>query len=109
MSEQQTAVTTKKPPTRPDIPASRWPKDPVQYLLQKGWTPIGDPNHPQTCWLDPRKPDRDIEERRKVCEKVLPNKKKEDVYQTFVTPRVFPIALADAVQEQILWEQSQGK
>ncbi len=95
----ETAQQTEARPQPKAAPS--WPKDPVVYLQSKGWEADGDPRHPRTLWLDPARPKTDKQERRLVGQRTLSNNKTEDVYQTFVTPRVMGCTLDEAVSEQL--------
>jgi hypothetical protein len=76
-------------------------RDPVGYLLAKGWRPEDGATPSLRCrWLEPGKPDRDIETKVKAFDRPLPNGKTEPVYQTQVTPAAWPLPLAQAVQLQ---------
>jgi len=78
-------------------------RDPVAYLLAHGWKLYeGDPKREVSRWLDPTKPESDVETKVKTGTKKLPgNKGTEDIFQTRITPGAWPIYRAAAVQVQL--------
>lgn len=57
MSEQVPTLPTRKPRPAIDapshLPANASEKKPHEYLLEKGWFPLGDPTWQQCLWLPP--------------------------------------------------------
>lgn len=72
-------------------------RDPIGYLRHHGWKCDGDPKRRTSRWLDPTKPAVAKDEKVKIGEKLLPGDKREDVFQVFHTPAVWPIGRDEAV------------
>jgi hypothetical protein len=73
--------------------------DPVAYLMAKGWTPDGQPGASGCQWYDPTQPKAQKVEEVKIG--VRKNGNREDpIIQKRITPKAWPLSLADAVQTQ---------
>ncbi len=75
--------------------------DPSGYLIAKGWKPLGLPPYTRdTCFLDPTKPENDIEEVREITRRKVKDKE-EIVRGVFVTQRAFPMMRERAILVQM--------
>lgn len=93
-------------------PASIDPdRDAATYLAAKGWKLYdGDPKREGSRWLDPTKPEQDVESKVKVGVKKLPgNKGVEDILQTRILPAAWPLYRDAAVRVQMERDEAEKK
>ncbi len=106
-------LPTRKPP-RPSAPTISDPWDPgdeqtarpARYLLERGWQATGHPNDPRTRWLDPQSPTSDTETKVHVGTITHENGEVEQIEQTVVSCRAWPLSLEEAIMIQQMREKT---
>jgi len=98
--------TMKLPPRATGSEPAHPYREPVDYLISKGWKPTGDPFFPATLWIDPTKPEKETSSRIKVLERINPRtKEREEIFQTHISPAAWPMRREEAVWIQ--WQRDQ--